>query len=138
MRVERVWQADDKIKLELAMPVERMYAHPNVRQDTGCVALQRGPLVYCLEGTDNKVPLHRIVVPGTAAELASHFEPDVLGGVTIVRGNALIEEDTDWLGMLYRSRLASLQSSSITAIPYYAWDNRQAGEMCVWLREGGS
>ena len=137
VRVERVWQADDRVELELAMPVERMYAHPNVRQDAGCVVLQRGPLVYCLEGADNKVPLHRIVVPRTA-ELASHFGPDVLGGVTVVSGNALAEEDTDWTGTLYRSWPASLQPGAITAIPYYAWDNRQPGEMRVWLREGGS
>ena len=137
VRVERVWQADDRVELELAMPVERMYAHPNVRQDAGCVVLQRGPLVYCLEGADNKVPLHRIVVPRTA-ELASHFGPDVLDGVTVVSGNALAEEDTDWTGTLYRSWPASLQPGAITAIPYYAWDNRQPGEMRVWLREGGS
>ena len=137
VRVERVWQADDRVELELAMPVERMYAHPNVRQDAGCVVLQRGPLVYCLEGADNKVPLHRIVVPRTA-ELASHFGPDVLGGVTVVSGNALAVEETDWTGTLYRSWPASLQSGATTAIPYYAWDNRQPGEMRVWLREGGS
>jgi DUF1680 family protein len=137
VRVERVWQADDKVELELAMPVERMYAHPNVRQDAGCVVIQRGPLVYCLEGTDNKVPLHRIVVPRTA-ELASHFGPDVLGGVTVVSGDALVEEDTDWRETLYRSWPASLQPGAITAIPYYVWDNRQPGEMRVWLREGGS
>jgi DUF1680 family protein len=135
VRVERVWQDDDEVELELAMPVERMYAHPNVRQDAGCVALQRGPLVYCLEGTDNKAPLHRIVVPGIT-ELASHFEPDLLG-VMVVRGKALAEEDTDWTETLYRSRPASLQPGAITAIPYYAWDNRQPGEMRVWLREGG-
>lgn len=136
VRVERVWQAGDRVELELAMPVERVYAHPNVRQDAGCVALQRGPLVYCLEEADNKAPLHRIVVP-RAAELASSFEPDVLDGITAVRGNAFVEEDTGWAGTLYRSWPASLQSSAITAIPYYAWDNRQAGEMRVWLREGG-
>jgi DUF1680 family protein len=136
-RVERVWQPGDRVELELPMTVERMYAHPDVRQDAGCVALQRGPLVYSLEGADNKVPLHRIVVPGTT-ELASDFEPDMLGGVTVVRGQALVEDDSDWTGTLYRSRPASLQSGAIIAIPYYAWDNRQAGEMRVWLREDGS
>jgi DUF1680 family protein len=137
VRVERVWQADDRVELELAMPVERMYAHPNVRQDAGLVALQRGPLVYCLEGVDNKVPLHRIVVPGTA-ELTSHFEPDVLGGVTVIHAQVPVEDDADWEGQLYRSQPVSLQPGAITAIPYYAWDNRQPGEMRVWLRDGGS
>ncbi|MFL5697671.1 MAG: glycoside hydrolase family 127 protein [Ktedonobacteraceae bacterium] len=137
VRVERVWQANERIELELAMPVERRYAHPNVRQDAGLVALQRGPLVYCLEGADQNVPLQRIVVPRTA-ELTSHFEPDILGGVTVIQGNALFEDDTGWAGRLYRSWPTSLQPGAITAIPYYAWDNRQAGEMRVWLRDGGS
>jgi DUF1680 family protein len=137
VRVERVWQTDDRVELELAMPVERMYAHPNVRQDAGLVALQRGPLVYCLEGVDNKVPLHRIVVPGTA-ELTSHFEPDVLGGVTVIHAQVPVEDDADWEGQLYRSQPVSLKPGAITAIPYYAWDNRQPGEMRVWLRDGGS
>ncbi len=137
VRVERVWQTDDRIELELAMQIERVYANPKIRWDAGCVALQRGPLVYCLEGADNTVPLHRIVVPRTA-ELTSQFEPDVLGGVTVVRGKVLIEEEDGWMGRLYRWQPPSSQPCAITAIPYYAWDNREPGEMRVWLREGES
>ena len=133
VRVERTWQSGDSIELELAMPVERMYANPNVRQDVGCVALQRGPLVYCLEGVDCSESLQRIVLP-TTAELASHFAPDMLDGVMVIRGNVLIEDETDWAGTLYRTSPPSLQPGVITAIPYYAWDNRQPGEMRVWLR----
>ncbi len=134
VRVERMWQTDDRIELELAMPIERIYAHPQVRWDAGCVALQRGPLVYCLEGADTTVPLHRIVVPRTA-ELTSQFEPTMLGGITAIHGNALVEEVESWTEMLYRSQPPVLQSCTITAIPYYAWDNREPGEMRVWLRE---
>jgi DUF1680 family protein len=137
VRLEREWKADDRVELEMAMPVERMYAHPDVRQDAGCVALQHGPLVYCLEAADNNLPLHRIAVPKTA-ELASHFEPDVLGGVTVVHGNVLMQDNADWTETLYRSWPALLHASAITTIPYYAWDNRQPGEMLVWLREDGS
>jgi DUF1680 family protein len=133
VRVERIWQPADRVELELAMPVERMYANPNVRQDVGCVALQRGPLVYCLEGVDCSEPLQCIVVPA-AAELTSHFAPDMLEGVTVIRGNTLIEDETDWAGTLYRTSPPSLQPGAITALPYYAWDNRQPGEMRVWLR----
>jgi DUF1680 family protein len=125
------------VELDLAMRVERMYAHPNVRQDAGCVALQRGPLVYCLEGADNNVPLHCIVLP-RATELTSRFEPALLDGVTVIEGQALFKDEADWAGRLYRSWPPSLQSKTITAIPYYAWDNRQPGEMRVWLREAES
>src|SRR5437763_17006874 len=78
VRVERVWQADDRVELELAMPVERMYAHPNVRQDAGCVVLQRGPLVYFLEEDDTKVPMHSIIEP-RHEEMAYPVDPAVLG-----------------------------------------------------------
>jgi DUF1680 family protein len=134
VRVERQWQSGDTIAFELAMPLERMYAHPNVRYDAGLVALQRGPLVYCLEGIDNPAPLQRIVLPGTA-DLTSHVASDTLGGVTTITGQALIEDDSDWDSSLYRSQPPSLLPRTITAIPYYAWDNRQPCEMRVWLRE---
>jgi DUF1680 family protein len=137
VRVERLWQSDDKVEFELAMPVERMYAHLNVRHDAGLIALQRGPLVYCLEEIDNTVPLQRIVLSRTA-ELTSQIEFDMPGGVTTLKSQALVEDDIDWTGTLYRSQPAAMQSRTITAIPYYAWDNRQPGEMRVWIREKDS
>ncbi len=132
-RVERLWHPGDQVVLALDMPVERAYAHPDVRQDTGCVALQRGPLVYCLEAVDHTVPLHRIVLPRTA-DLASHFEPGVLGGIVVITGSAQAAGDTDWEGMLYRSWPATAYPCTITAIPYYAWENRTPGEMRIWLQ----
>src|SRR6266581_4363933 len=132
-RVERLWHPGDHVVLALDMPIERVYAHPNVRQDTGCVALQRGPLVYCLEAVDHTVPLHRIILPRTE-DLASHFEPGVLGGIVVITGSAQAAGDTDWEGMLYRSWPATAHPCAITAIPYYAWDNRTPGGMRVWLQ----
>jgi len=132
-RVERLWQSGDRVVLDLAMPVERVYAHPDVRQDAGCIALQRGPLVYCLEAVDHTVPLHRIVLP-KAAELVSHFEPGLLGSIVVITGTAQAADDADWEGMLYRSWPATAYPCTITAIPYYAWDNRTPGEMQVWLQ----
>jgi DUF1680 family protein len=131
-RLERTWHPDDQVQLELAMPVERISAHPDVRQDAGQVALQRGPLVYCLEAVDHAVPLQRIILP-QQAQLSSHFEPDLLGGVNVIRGEALAAESSDWNGILYRSQGPVLKPCTLTAIPYYAWDNRQPGQMRVWL-----
>src|SRR5206468_7471004 len=51
--ISRTWEPGDKVRLVLPMPVERVYAHPKVKADVGRVALQRGPVVYCLEGVDN-------------------------------------------------------------------------------------
>jgi DUF1680 family protein len=131
--VDREWRAGDRVTLALPMPVERVRAHPAVRQDAGLVALQRGPLVYCLEGVDNPWPLHRVALP-TAAELTAKHEPELLGGVTVVEGSAERVDDAGWAGALYRVAPAAKGPVRIRAVPYYAWDHRAAGEMRVWLR----
>ena len=51
--IHRVWREGDVVTLDLKMPAERLYAHPNVRMDVGRAALRRGPLIYCVEEADN-------------------------------------------------------------------------------------
>jgi DUF1680 family protein len=116
------------------MPVERVHAHPAVRQDVGQVALQRGPLVYCLEGVDNPFPLDRLLVPSAAALTAQH-QPQLLGGISVVSGPAVLEDEADWRGRLYRESSARLLPVTFRAVPYYAWDHRAAGEMRVYVRD---
>jgi DUF1680 family protein len=132
VRLERIWRPGDQIKLELAMPVEYSYAHPDVRQDTGQIALQRGPIVYCLEEVDHTVPLQRIIL-SRETQLSSNFEANLLGGVTTIKGEALAADASDWNQTLYRAKSPILKPCLLTAIPYYAWDNRQPGQMRVWL-----
>jgi DUF1680 family protein len=132
-RIERRWKAGDQVDLVIPMPVEQIEAHPAVRQNAGYVALQRGPVVYCLEQVDNPVPLHRIILPRDA-DLKPHFDKDLLGGVTVIKGQAMAVDDSDWDGVLYRSEPAKLKPLEIAAIPYYAWDHRDAGDMRVWIR----
>src|SRR5205085_6808441 len=84
-RLEREWHDADRVSLELDMPVERVYAHPDVRQDAGSVALMRGPLVYCFEQADQAQPVHRLRLPA-AAPLEAHYEPKLLGGVVVITG----------------------------------------------------
>jgi uncharacterized protein len=131
--LERTWQADDEIRLELPMPVERIRAHPNVRADAGCVALQRGPILYCLEGIDHDRPLHQIVLP-IDAKLEPHFEPELLDGVTVLTGFALAEDLSEWADSLYRTERPTLKPVPIKAVPYCTWDGREPGEMRVWIR----
>ncbi len=137
VRIERTWQPGDIITLHLDMSIERVYAHPDVSADTGRVALQRGPLLFCLESADNPIPLHRIQLSATAA-LDSQFIPTLLGGVMTIRGTAETLEVEDWEGALYRTEPARPEPYPFVAIPYYAWDSRQSGEMCVWIREGNN
>jgi len=134
LRIERQWKPGDSVRFEMDMPIERVYAHPDVQQDSGQVALQRGPLVYCLEQIDNPTPLQHINLPQDA-DLTVQFDPDLLGGMVSIHGPALAVDTSDWEGKLYSTTPASLIPCTFTAIPYFAWDNRQPGSMRVWLNE---
>ena len=130
--VGRRWQRGDQLKLTLGMPVDRVYAHPEVRANQGRVALRRGPVVYCLEAIDNPAPLHRLALP-RVAEIGSQFEPNLLGGVTTLTGRACATQSTD--DRLYSARPWNSEGVPFKALPYHAWDHRGPGEMLVWLPE---
>jgi DUF1680 family protein len=126
-KVQRTWKKGDVVRLDLPMPVERVYADPRVKADVGRVALQRGPVVYCLEGVDNQSHVRNFCLP-RENKLTAAFEKDLLGGVAVVRGEALA---------ISRDDKGKLQSKPVPfqAVPYCTWDNRQPGEMVVWLPE---
>lgn len=130
--LNRSWKTGDVVELDLPMPVERIAANPRVKDNTGLVALQRGPLVYCVEAVDQREPLSALYLPVTAA-LDAQKESGLLGGVVTV--NAMAESATaaDWTRTLYQ-RLPEPKRVPLRAIPYYAWDNRKPGAMRVWLR----
>jgi hypothetical protein len=133
-RLQRTWQDGDQVELDMAMPAERLRAHPEVRADAGRVALRRGPLVYCLEEADNGPLLGSIALPADAP-LRAHHEPDRLGGVTVITASAERTPAGAWPGGLYSAGAAAPDPAEITAVPYYAWANRTPGEMLVWIRE---
>jgi uncharacterized protein len=130
--IKRKWKQGDKIELLLPMSVERIEAHPNIRQDAGKIALQRGPIVYCLEEIDNGQNLDRIFIP-ESANFATQHKPDILGGITIIKTTALSRSLDDWKETIYRPAKPTFRKKQITAIPYYAWANRKVGEMLVWI-----
>jgi uncharacterized protein len=114
-RVSRQWQAGDVIELDLPMTIQRIEAHPSVKAGVGRVALQRGPIVYCLEAVDNPKGVHDIVL-GRDPKFRAEHRDDLLGGVTVIKG-------TD------------LSGRAIMAVPYHMWDHRKAGDMAVWVRQ---
>jgi hypothetical protein len=119
------------------MAVRRVHAHPSVDFDRGCVALQRGPIVYCLEDADNTGGSRVIALPPDAA-IESEFHPDLLGGVTVLNGDGLAMPAQDWEdGELYRPAPGG-KRVRFTAIPYFAWANRAPGGMQVWIPESAS
>jgi len=133
VRINRKWKDGDIIELELPMPIERIEAHPNVKGNVGRVALQRGPIVYCLEAVDNGGSVRQLVVTRDAKLTAEH-RPELLGGVTVIKGNAVPASSEDWEGKLYR-KVSKCRPIEFVAVPYYAWDNREPGEMAVWVPE---
>jgi DUF1680 family protein len=135
-RLKRKWRRGDVIELSLPMPVQRIKANPKVEADTGRVALQRGPLIYCLEAVDNRGHVRNLVIPPDA-ELVAQNEPRLLGGVTVIQGQALALSRAAWPDTLYVP-VAGVPGAArfrFTAIPYYANANRDAGEMMVWMAE---
>lgn len=132
--LRRAWRAGDIVRLTLPMPVERVYAHPQVRDDAGRTALQRGPLVYCLEEVDNGANLEAVRLP-READLRPEWRPDLLGGVMVLRGTARRLDSQPWGDTLYTAEPPVERPVELTAVPYYAWANRGPGDMLVWVRE---
>jgi uncharacterized protein len=131
-RVVRNWKADDVIELELEMPIMRVKANPMVIADKGRVTLQRGPLVYCLEGVDNDFDMTKLVLP-VGANLSSEYKKDILGGINVIKGQAWVNGPQDWAKHLYQQQ--NVKEVPLTAVPYFAWCNRKPGPMTVWIRE---
>lgn len=135
--IDRQWNDGDAVELALAMPVERMVAHPNVRHDAGNIALQRGPVIYCFEEVDNGANLANLIIP-RGATMAGEFDRSLFGGVGVITGEAARSEPTTWAGGLYQPQSGlqySYNAIPFKAIPYSLWANRQPGEMRVWMRE---
>ncbi len=128
------WADGDVIAMTLPMPVEQMEAHPSVRDDAGRIALQRGPLVYCLEECDNGADLSDVTISRSAPLCIERT--DLLGGIVAITGTAFRRDLTHWSDMLYRPVRDTVvrKQFSFTAVPYCLWNNREEGEMRVWLQ----
>ena len=133
--IDREWKAGDVIELQMPMPVQRLAACFRVAADLGRIALQRGPLVYCLEAVDNSGYVRNLAIPRDAKLLAER-RPDLLGGVTVIKGPALAVSSQDKPTPLYHPPTPlTTRNEEFVAVPYYAWDNRKPGAMVVWVPE---
>ena len=114
--IHRTWKKGDVIQLDLPMPVRRVQSHPSIAENIGKVALERGPLVYCVEGIDHEGKALDLVL-SEGSEVYVEFDSNLLNGLVAIKGKALQNENL----------------RELTAIPYYAWSHRGVGEMAVWL-----
>ncbi len=132
--LRRFWRAGDVVELELPMEPRLMISHPLVEECRNQVAVLRGPVLYCLEGHDlpEGVPLHEVHLPRNI-QLAARHESDLLGGVTVLEGEAVRLPEGDWAGRLYKPLPRASERVPLRLIPYFAWANRGPAPMSVWL-----
>jgi len=137
LEVSRVWKSGDQVQLSLSMPAERIVCHPYVMENHDRVAIRRGPLIYCVEQTDNPdCDVWDLALP-LETEFKTEWIPNLLNGIMVVQGEALAIGSNKFEGSLYKplkDAYPKIQRVKFTAIPYYAWANREPGPMTVWIR----
>ncbi len=112
-----------------------MQANPLVEETTNQVAVQRGPIVYCLESVDlpSGVEIEQVLIPQDI-QLQERYDADFLQSVTLIEGTALAKRTAKWGKELYREvKTKTTRDFKLRLIPYYAWANRGPSEMSVWL-----
>jgi DUF1680 family protein len=132
--IDRDWKDGDTLEIVFDMPVTLVEANPQVRQNTGKLALVRGPVVYCLEEADNGKDLHKIRLDvSNPGEADINYRDDFLEGLVTISLKG--KKEKAWEGDdLYRpAGKAALEDKTLHFIPYYAWANRGEGEMTVWV-----
>ena len=123
--LNKKWQPNDTIELNLPMEINRVIANENVKADLGKVALQRGPVVYCLEWPENGNYLVDNFLLNDDSQLSTQYEENLLNGVSTITGTVN--------NYLYNENELQKVKKNFTAIPYYAWAHRGKGEMTVWI-----
>ena len=126
--VDKKWSTGDEVKMVFPMEIRRVRANEKVESDLGLVAIQRGPLVYCLEWPDQEEQGALDLILAENPEFEFSFNPDLLNGVGVINTN----------GYSLRGKLdgtIAKKEVRISAIPYYSWAHRGSGEMTVWIPE---
>ena len=137
--IKRAWKAGDFVDLDLPMPVRLMEANPLVEDDLNQVAVQRGPVVYCLESPDlpRGVKISDVLIPSDM-KLTARYDRRLLDGIVVLEGRALARPEENWSGELYREfQRSELKPFNVKFIPYSVWQNRGPSEMSVWLTLAG-
>jgi DUF1680 family protein len=132
--IKRSWNHGDIVELNLEMNPQLIQAHPSVHADAGKAAIQRGPLVYCMEEADNGKNL-AVVSVLSDAHMDAFRDPGLPGGAVAIRAQGSRINGSSWDGNeLYRPLQSNEKPFQIKAVPYFLWGNREPGEMLVWIR----
>lgn len=124
--IESEWKKGDVLEFEFAMPVKKVFSREDLKQNNNRVALQRGPIVYCIEGTDNNNAAWNIIIPADTNfdEIAYDVAGEKVIALTAIAPVITVGND---------KTTVSTEKKKIIAIPYYTWANRGKTEMQVWL-----
>lgn len=136
VELERVWEAGDELKVSFDLPARVVRPHPRLREAAGLVAVQRGPLVYCAEEADNGKDLHQLRLK-IDEPMDVEPAPGLPSGVRAIVASGVRRTEADG-APLYAADKEKTEVCRIRLVPYFAWGNRGAGEMRVWLQDGGS
>ncbi|AOV14653.1 glycoside hydrolase family 127 protein [Klebsiella michiganensis] len=137
LHISQLWQEGDTLQLTLPMPVRRIYGNPLVRHQAGQVAVQRGPLVYCLEQADNGEQLHNLQLPRDARFSAVEGKGIFARKILLqAPGYKQTAKDAENQALWHYDRApSSRQPQVLTFIPWFSWANRGEGEMRIWVNE---
>ncbi len=125
--LKRTWKKGDQISVDFPMEPQKIIANEKVKDDAGRFALQRGPIVYCLEGPDNKDSLVQNILVTKDAPVQAVYKENFLNGVTVLTANGSSAKRQLNSDVLLKS------DQEVVAIPYYTWANRGSNEMMVWI-----
>jgi DUF1680 family protein len=124
--LNRKWKTNDVISLSLPMNVKEIVSNDNVQDNTGKIALQSGPIVYCAEWVDNGGMTSNLILP-EGSVFTTEFKNDLLNGVNVIHSSAIA------INIDNAGRSVTSKPQAFTAIPYYAWAHRGKGEMEIWI-----
>ena len=126
LAIDRIWKDGDEMTLDLPMPIQLVKSHEKVINNKNKLAIERGPIVYCIEGIDNKGSVFNLLMPEYAL-ISTQWKEELLGGINIIKADVpsfVVNENGEEV---------KTKSHNLVAIPYYAWSHRGVGEMSVWL-----
>jgi uncharacterized protein len=138
--IRRTWKSGDSVTLSVPLTTELIAANPRVSENTGRVAVQRGPVVFCLEESDQPSGTAMadvsIALNSKAKDFQTEFKADMLDGIAVLRHEGAIAQSPSGAKALYLpagTASAKTRPSELTMIPYYAWANRKPTPMQVWV-----
>jgi uncharacterized protein len=140
LAVRRLWSEGDSVTLDLPMPASALSSNPRVSENAGRLAVQRGPIVYCLEQLDQPEGLEfseisLVADRNSGATFQAEYKADLLDGVSVLHHRGAVRDGTPGEQPLYSPANAEPPKQhpvDLTLIPYYSWANRQPSSMQVW------